>query len=238
VFLYDTASDTTSVLMVLEETTSGGRELCAFHSVALGDSGLVAVRASSKLDCADGAEVPREGVFFRSGGLIETAVLEADPAPVGGTTFTSFEDAPAINASDHIAFRATVGGLVSRSGVFVHDPSGATTQVGVLRGDAAPVDGAVGKISSFDLDDADRVVVRSSVIGAATRFGVFAFGASLETALANTSTPPTDLFSPGASYLRISDAGISADGDHLAVKVRIRDREVPRSRRAIIRCTR
>lgn len=237
VVLHDAPSATSSIVMAIGDTTSGGREICALHATDVGDSGAVAVRATTKLDCSDGNEVPREGILLHDG-AIETVALVNDPSPVGGTTFTSFEEAPAVNAGDQIAFRATVGGLVTRSGVFVHDPAGPTTAAFVLRGDAAPPGGAVGKLSTFALDDAANVVVRSSVVGGPVRFGVFVFDGVMETAISNASAPPTDLFSLGATYLRLGDAGLSADGNRLGISVRIRDQEAPRQRRAILRCAR
>lgn len=100
-----------------------GREFCSFSHLAASNFG-VAFRASTKTNCADGAESSRVGIFRLpfGGGAIETVALEneaSNPFPdPGGTRYSDIVGSPAIEDNGDVAFRAQTSGLLSLDVLF------------------------------------------------------------------------------------------------------------------------
>jgi len=93
-----------------------GREFCAFEELAASSFGI-AFRASTKLDCANNAELEAVGVFRQPvGGPIQTIALQGEasnpfPAP-GGTTYL-LPQAPTIANTGIVAFQASTTGILA-----------------------------------------------------------------------------------------------------------------------------
>ncbi len=118
-----------------------GRFICElFNDGAHASDWGIAFRAQTKSDCGDIAEDPLIG-FFRLpyGGAIETIAFQeeaSNPFPgVGGSTYASFANAPAIEDDGIVAFLAQTEGLVKESIIFRCNPSvcPATFAVDVVR---------------------------------------------------------------------------------------------------------
>jgi hypothetical protein len=237
VFAYDTTSDSLTTVLEVDDVTSGGRELCSFQAVALGDSGAIAIEATSKLDCADGMESSVAGIFLHDGVTTDEVALIGDASPVLGSTYSDFGLGLFVTASNEVGFRADVAGLMTVGGVFLTDPSIPATTLLVSRGDASPAGGAIGKIAGFEIPDDGSVVFRSALSGSPERFGVFSFGTSDATVLVKSSPPPLDAFGPGAAFNNLAVPAVSRDAAWVAVHARVRDDVAPRGKRGVLRCT-
>mgnify|MGYP000231380861 CR=1 FL=1 len=237
-FLYASASDSLSSLALDGAATLDGREICATQAVDLGNAGFATVRATSKLDCSDGGESPRTGIFIVTGLGISTIVLDGDAAPLGGSTFSKFEDTPRINAGNDIAFHASTVGTPRTDGVFVWDFATDTISTAVRKGDAAPVvGGSFAKNQSFDFDDAGDVILNVKLRASPALSGIFELGVVDTAALVKTDAPPTDAFGIGSSFTRFSSTnGTSTDGYRIGLQVRVKDTAPPSAKAGVIRC--
>src|SRR5581483_10878529 len=217
VFLYDSATDTLSTVLEVDDVTASGRELCEFRTVGLGDSGSVAVRATSKLDCENPLESALDGVFFDDGVSIAEVALEGTATPIGGTTYAGFDPPVFVNAADKVGFVAQVEGVINVGAIFLFDPAGPAVSNVVTRGDSSPAGGAIGKIAGFDLTDDDRAFLRATLTGTPERFGVFAFDGTSSTVLVKSSPPPTDVFGVGSVFTSLSTPAVAGDGSHVVL---------------------
>jgi hypothetical protein len=233
VFLYDSATDARSTVLEIGDLTSEGRSLCSIHAVAIGDAGGIAIEATTKVDCADVFEPVVPGIFLYDGGTIDPVATAGQASPIGATTYVDFEPGLFVTAAGAVGFRADVTGIARIGAIFLFDPGTATTSTLIARGDAVPSGGAVGKIAGFEVSDDGRAFMRSSLTGTTERFGVFA---DHDPVLVRSSTPPLDAFGVGAAFNNLGVPAASSAGAALAVHVRVRDVERPRSKRAILRC--
>ena len=235
VFLYDSGTDLTTVVLLNNDPTTGGREICSVDDLGLGDSGAVAIRAPSKVDCTNAGEPAVNGVFLDRGPIDAIAFI-GDPTPIGGTTYSSFVLPPLVSSSDHVAFRGNVIGAVKTSAVFLSDFSGPTITKIVARGDSSPAGGGVGTIFSFAFANTDQVAIRANVSASAAKTGILEFGGAPATVVVRSSTPPTDLFGVGTTYSSFSNPSIAADASHAATIVRVHDTVSPGSKHGVEVC--
>jgi len=238
VFLYASATDSLSSLVLDGTGTLDGRKICTTHSIDLGNAGFATLRASSKIDCADPNESARHGIFILTGLGISTVALAGAAAPSSGSSFAKFLDTPRINASNDIAFRATTVGTNKTDGIFVWSFATATTSTAVRTADAAPlVGGSFATNQSFNLSDAGDVILNAKIKASPARFGIFALGVVDTPVLVKTDAPPTDAFGLGATFARFSKTnGTSAGGDWIGLRVRVNDTALPPTKEAVIRC--
>ena len=238
VFLYAAATDALSGLVLDGTPTLEGRMICVTHAVDLGQSGFATIRAASKINCADPDESARHGIFLVTGLGISTVVLAGDAAPGIGSSFVKFFDTPRINASNDIAFRATTSGTTKTDGIFLWSYATASISTAVRTTDAAPsVGGSFAANQSFNLSDAGDVILNARIKRSTARFGIFALGAVDVPVLVETDAPPTDAFAPGAIFTRFSKTSASsADGNRIALRVRVLDLAPPPTKEAVIRC--
>lgn len=237
-FVYASATDGLTTLVLDEAATLDGREICTTQAVDLGDSGRATIRAISKVDCSNAAESAVSGIFLVTGGGISTVALAGDAAPLGGSTFAKFVETPLINSGDDIAFRATTAGTTKTDGIFTWDFATDTFATAVRKGDAAPVvGGSFSAIRSFDFADGGNVLLNANLKTSAAKFGVFDLGVVDAPAVVKTDAPPTDAFGVGASYTRFSKVnGASSDGERIGLQVRVRDSVPPAAKVGVIRC--
>lgn len=103
-----------------------GRFFCDFHELDASDYGVV-FRASTKLDCANNAEIEATGVFrrtFPALGLIQTIALQGEAGNPPATTLGVPTLAPAISNTGMVAFAAgaTTGSLTTAY-LYLCDPA-------------------------------------------------------------------------------------------------------------------
>jgi hypothetical protein len=123
-----------------------GREFCHFLDVAASTFGVAFV-GETKVDCGDGAELTRRGVFRLpfGGGVVTVAlegeVSEPDPTPVSGTTYQLIVDRPDIAGDGAIVFKARTAGLLVNTNLYVCDIAtcpAAPAEAAVLQGTTDP----------------------------------------------------------------------------------------------------
>jgi hypothetical protein len=237
-FLYASATDSVSSLVLDGAATLDGRQVCSTQAIDLGSLGFATVRATSKVNCADGGEPLKTGIFAVTGLGISTVVLNGDASPLGGSNFAKFVDTPRMNASNDIAFHATTVGTTRTDGIFVWDSATDSISTAVRKGDAAPmVGGSFAKNQNFDFDDSGAVMLNASLRASPARFGIFELGIVDVPALVKTDAPPTDAFGFGSSFTRFSTVnGTSTDGNRIGVQVRVKDTAPPSAKAGVIRC--
>jgi hypothetical protein len=237
VFVYDSTSDALTTALEVAAPTAGGRQVCRFEALALGDSGAIAVTASSKVDCSDAMEAPVSGIFLHDGMVTREVVLKGDASPLPGSTFSGFQAGLLVTSADEVVFRADVAGIVSVGGVFLSDLGIPATTRLLARGDPSPVGGVIGKLAGFDVADDGEIFFRSTLAGSPQRFGVFAFDDDGDEAvLVRSSAPPLDAFAAGAAFSNFSVPAVSRDGTQIALLARVRDLVAPRGKRGVLRC--
>jgi hypothetical protein len=236
VFRYDGVANTASSVALAGWGAGGGRIFCDFSTVALGASSAVAFRATTKVNCADAMELPRDGVFVDIAGVLHTVALQGDPTPIPGTTYASFSGAPALNGADHVSFQTVLAGVLGVGAVFRFDPVAMSTVKVVTTGEAAPSGGFIGRIDVQRLDGSDDVFLKAGVSATLQRAGIFRYDAMPDAVLLNTAAPPTDLFAPGAAFRTFSALGITPSGSRFALVARVKDLVPPRSKVGLLRC--
>jgi hypothetical protein len=229
-------ADTTTSIALEGDGAGGGREFCAFQSVALGSAGA-AFLADTKLDCLDTAEASLAGLFFWNGATVSAVAFEGDATPVPGTTYLDFEGPPEMNAADNVLFRAEITGSVFVTGEFLFDPTGPTTSTVMTSGEVAPgTTGFVGRIDRQDIADGDVVFVKGGIQAGTAKTGVFQYDGTPDAVLLNTDPVPTDQFGVGARYSRLALLAVSRSGNRIAITARIKDTVVPRNKVGVLRC--
>jgi hypothetical protein len=238
VFLYDTSAATVLSVARAGDATGDGRVFCEFLDVGLGDSGLVAFTATSKLDCADLSETARLALHHQSGASFVLDVQNDDPTPVVTTTYDGFFDVY-VNAADKIGFRAkAVGPLFDEMGVFLFDPMGSSTTALVVTGSPAPgTGGSLKTIPNVGITDADRTVFRGRVLHGSARHGIFFYDGGSDAAVLDTDPVPNDLYGAGASYRQIEEsAEADRSGTWITYTAKVRDTAAPRIKSGVFRC--
>jgi hypothetical protein len=238
-FVYDSTGNAVSSLVLDGAATLDGREICSTQAVDLGNPGFATIRANSKVSCANPGESPRAGIFLVTGLGISTVALGGDPSPIGGSNYAKFIDAPRINATNDIAFRATTLGTTRTDGIFLWDFATDTVATVERKGDAAPVvGGSFAANQSFRLADSGNVLLNAKLRSTPAKVGIFDLGVVDAPALVRTDAPPTDAFGFGSSYVRFSRVnGASLDGQRIGLHVRVRDTIAPPGKAGVIRCS-
>ena len=238
VFLYASATDALSGLVLDGTPTLEGRMICVTHAVDSRPERLRddprrvqdQLRGSRRVGAA--RHLPGHGARH----------LDRGPGrrrrPGIGSSFVKFFDTPRINASNDIAFRATTSGTTKTDGIFLWSYATASISTVVRTTDAAPsVGGSFAANQSFNLSDAGDVILNARIKRSTARFGIFELGAVDVPALVETDAPPTDAFAPGAIFTRFSKTSASsADGSRIALRVRVLDLAPPPTKEAVIRC--
>jgi hypothetical protein len=103
-----------------------GRFLCSFNSGLSASNFGIAFNATSKLDCANALETAIPAVYRKAfAGALETVAMQGDsslPFPaLGGTTYTSFPDVPAINNAGTLVFLSRVTGVLTETNIYSCD---------------------------------------------------------------------------------------------------------------------
>jgi hypothetical protein len=237
-FVYAASTDTLSPLVLNGTPTLDGRQVCSIKTVDLGNGSFAALKASSKVNCADNGEAAKAGVFLVSGAGISTVALNGDGSPLGGSTFAKFLDTPRINASNDVAFRATTLGTTRTDGIFVWHYASDTITTVVRKGDAAPdVGGSISANQSFRFADTGDVFLDARLRTTPARFGVFDYGATDASVIVKTSAVPTDAFGAGAKFTTLGKTnGTSHDGNEVGIYVRVKDTAPPAQKAGVIRC--
>jgi len=240
-FRWDGGSQTVSSVHLVGDSTGAGRQFCEFGELSMSDAGI-AFRALTQTDCSL-AEIPVEGVFVSSGGVVTTVALEGDPAPIpGGNTFLRFlsDDVPQINGAGDVTFGAHVVGTLSLHGIFFYDAGAATTSTVVQQFDVAPDTGGgfLRRFEAHRVADGGAVYVKGKVQKSQAKQGVFVFDGTPEAALLKSDPAPADAFGPNSTFrgLKGRGMGISSDGTRLAITALVRDTVPPGKKRAVIRC--
>src|SRR5262245_23818623 len=113
--------------------------------------------------------------------------LSGTPAPAGGT-YGGF-DPPRVNGAGQVAFRASLSGGSSTTGIFVGAPG--AIQAAALSGTPAPAGGTYDTFGVPSLNNAGQVGIRASLTGGSSTAGIFmgAPGAVQAVALQGTAAP-------------------------------------------------
>jgi hypothetical protein len=239
-FRWDGTTQTVGTVHLVGDSTGAGRQFCEFGDLSVSDAGI-AFRALTQTDCAL-AEVPVEGVFVSSNGVVTTVALEGDPVPTGGgNTILRFlkGDVPQVNAAGNVTFGAQTIGTLSLHGVFFYDAGTMMTSTVAQQFDAAPdTSGFLRRFDSHRLADTDAVYAKAKVQKSPAKQGVFVYDGTPEAALLKSDPAPTDAFGPGSSFrgLKGRGMGIAADGSQLAITALVRDTVPPGKKRAVVRC--
>jgi hypothetical protein len=222
-----------------------GREFCSF--IALTDPASlfgIVFGASTKLDCADNAEQPLEGVFRKPFvGAVSTLALQGEPsepfpAP-GGTTYASFVGSPAIENGGDVAFVANTAGIVATSAVYLCDAIGCP---------AAPADAAVERGQPDDDGDLFRAFSQPAismagdiafsarvdpVSGSGVTHGLYVRRATTDIETIAKTGDPVPGVVPAATFRFLLHPPAMSPGGKIAFKARIRRSVSPRNREGI-----
>jgi hypothetical protein len=239
VFLWDESAGQVVTVALEEAATTGGREVCGFVDIELGDSGNAAFHATSRVDCTDTGEPLVHGIFRMSGAAIHHVALAGDPSPLGGgAVYNKFYEVN-VNAGDGIGFRAkstTVGG----EQVYLFDPAGPSTTLLVRTGDAAPgtATGTIKNIPHGWLTDLDQSAFRGKVKGDTVKHGIFLFDGVTEAVVLNTTPVPDDSWGMPATYRNIDEAiGVSRSSTQVAFSAKVKDNTATPSGTGLFLCT-
>jgi hypothetical protein len=232
VYAHDIATGTTVAAVLNGDAVDNpaGRFLCEILDVELADGGALALRASTKVNCADGGEAAVEGIYHVSGGTVTEVALVGGAAPIASTTFADFIDGLSISSVE-VAFVAKLAGAVTSSGVFTWN--GATTTE-VLQGDFEPdVGGSYKKFRHIQAVNTGSVFLNARFTGTTNNEAVMDLDGSPSAALEKSDTPPF-----GVSYGRLDNKmALAHDGSDMAIKVKIKDSVSPKTKAAVLRCS-
>src|SRR5262249_50267809 len=141
VFLWERATAMLHTVVLEGGSTDQGRHFCnnAFFTVGLGDSGAVGFRAMTRPSaCGGPGQALQGGVsLVRPGGGVTPVALQDLPTPLPATTYFKFAEAPEVNATDQVSFRATAV-PPTRTATFLWDPVTPTTVALAATGSVAP----------------------------------------------------------------------------------------------------
>lgn len=236
VFVHDGVADTTTTIALEGDSAGGGREFCAFESVAFGSAGAAFI-SETKLDCLDTAEASLLGTFFWNGTTVSSIAFVGDAAPIAGTTYSDFEGPPEMNAADHVVFRAELTGSIFVTAVLLFDPAGPTTSTVMTTGEVAPgTTGFVGRVDHETIADGDDVFVKGGIQAGSAKSAVFQYDGTPDAALLSTDAVPTDQFGVGAVYKRLALLASSRSGNRIAVTAGVKDTVAPRNKFGVLRC--
>ncbi len=167
--------------------TPAGDTLTGFDPPTVNTPGLVAFQAS-----LTGAST--SGIFVRDtlnlGAPLITAALAGTAAPAGGNYSGTFSQ-PVLNDLGHIAFRASLTGGTSTTGIFA-GAAGFPLATIALQGSAAPAGGNYTGFGTPRLNTAGQVAFAANLSGLATPRGIFVGtpGSGVSTiAVAGTTSP-------------------------------------------------
>jgi hypothetical protein len=224
IFVYDAGTTTIASIARVGDATLDGREICAFVAPAVGLGGArTAFQVITKVACADPFETELVGVYRDTGLGIDRVALQGDATPVGGTTYSSFLGDPDLNAADQVLFRATIGGTVGGTGLFLFDPVGSATTTLVRTGDSAPSGGAFRTITEPNLTDDGRAGFRANVKNHPSHEGIFLYDAVDEAVVVRTSAVPVGEFLPGSVYQKIyEEIGVSRSGTQVTYSANVK----------------
>jgi hypothetical protein len=240
IFLYDPTSDALSKQVAEGAPATDGRSICTiFRGLGLTDGDEVVFHAGTKLDCLNGAEPSKAGIYRTAGASIERVALVDDATPLAGTTYGKFFGSPEVNSGDDVLLRARTKGAHNVNGLFLY--AGGATTLAVERLDTAPVSGGTlrGIATPGGVTDSGRVLFRSSMAGGTSSQGVFFFGGVDEYVVLKGDAVPLNLppFGPGSIYRKLNpDTGASRSGEHVTFSARVRDTTTPRSSAGVFRC--
>jgi len=214
IFVYDAGTTTTSAAALVGDLTLDGREICSFVEPAVGlGATSTAFQVVTKVSCADVLEPELVGVYRTTGLGIGRVALAGDPTPIGGTTYSNFLGDPDLNATDQVLFRATFGGTVSGTGLFLFDPVGPTTITVARTGDSTPVGGSLRTITEPSLTDGSRAGFRANIANDPDHEGIFLYDGVDEAVVTRLSPVPVGIFLPGSIYKKIfEEIGVSRSG--------------------------
>ena len=221
-----------------------GRFFCGFLEVT-GSTFGVAFRATTKLDCSDGAELALTGVFRKAfAGAAETLALAGEVSQPntnpGGSVYASFDRPAAIENGGSVAFVASTSGVPATSAIYRCDsgtcPAAPAAAI-VLRGDVATVPGPPETFQIFSeaaISAAKDVAFTARLAGPGMQYGLFvrpAAGGPPNTIVLNGDSVPGS--SPPATFLiNVTTPGMSSGGK-ISFMSRISRTISPRSRKGI-----
>jgi hypothetical protein len=226
IFLYDSGTMTISSEARVGDLTLDGREICDFIAPAVGlGATSTAFQVSTKVSCANGAEVALIGVYRTTGLGLARVALQGDPTPIGGTTYANFYGDPDLNEVDEVLFRASIDGTVSGVGLFLFDPVGPTTTTIVRTGDAAPLGGTLRTITEPNLTNGGRAGFRANVKNAgAANEGIYLFDGVDEAVVRKGDAVPTNIFLPGSTYGKIfEEIGVDRGGTWVTYSANVKE---------------
>lgn len=228
IFRYD--ADTDALVTVVDTTDADtlARPFCGFDAVGLSDAGLAFRGSVGNPTCA----TPLAGIFREVLGTFVPLAVVGGVAPIGGTTYSLFLDAPAVGSTTTFVARVT-GATFNGEGIF---DSGAS--VVVASGDIPPdVGGIVKKTGGQHRQTlGGDVVTRLFLRQTTAKHGIFRYDGTPEAAIVKSDTPPP----PFGALSRYRDIGIPAideNGAYLAFRAKMRDTVKPGSKMGILRCT-
>jgi hypothetical protein len=214
-----------------------GREVCTLADVAASAFG-VAVVATTRLDCTDGAETPLTGVFrLPFGSTLATVALQGEaaepfPAP-GGTAYLAPRPLVTIAADGTIAFAATTSGVLATTALYVCAPGACPTApavAGVTLGEVDDGGNAFLGLSAPAVTGAGDVAFRARLSGGAGGVYVRRAGGDIETiALTGSFVPATSLV-----IRSFTGNPVVSPGGKVGVVARVRSPVRPRNRTALL----
>jgi len=247
VFFYDASATLVLTVALVNDGALDGRQLCEYLDVGLGATGAVAVRASTKVNCANVGEPDLVGIYEKTGLSFARVVLEGDVSPTPATTYAQFIAAPDVNATDKVLFRARTVGVAGLTGLFLHDPAGPSTVILAGTGSAAPATGGSLKtIAPAGVTDGDRVGLGARISSGLAKTGIFVYDAvpANEKVVASNDLAPTDAFGPSSTYLKINPGnrknnegiGIDRSGAWVAYTAKVKSTTGTPTASAVLRC--
>lgn len=245
VFLYDASLTTVSTVGLVDDLALDGRRLCEYVDVGLGATGAVAVRANTKVDCANAGEAELVGIYEKTGLSFARVALEGDPSPSPSTTYAQFIGAPDVNATDKVMFRARTVGVAGGTGIFLHDPVGPTTALLVTTGAFAPTSGgSIKTLAPAGVTDGDRVAIGARTRGGAAKTGIYLFDGTDEKVVDSSDDAPTDAFGPNSFYAKINPGnrknnegiGVDRSGTWVSYTAKVKDTLGTPNKSGVFRC--
>ncbi len=249
VFLYDRTTTLVSAVARAGDVTGDGRQFCDFFEAGLGAGGAVAFEAIVKPVCANALDPETRGLW-EANGLGFVAIAEEGGTAPGGAVYENFLDAPDVNATDKVIFRAETSSGVA---IFVFDPAGPSTIKLVAAGDATPDlnpltdDGTLRTVAFGSLTDGDRAAIGVRIKGGeglVPRTAIFEYGGTPDRVVLDTDSPPAP-FGSGSSYNKIGpgarraqeEIGNDRSGTQVVFPATVTSGSQPRGRAGVFRCT-
>ena len=208
----NTGSGTLEILAKSGDAISDrpGREVCAFEGGLHASSWGMAFIAETKTDCANPAELAKDGVFRKKyTGGIETVALAGESSSLGGgfSVYTRFRDRPMIESSGNVVFRGSVSSTSNSDALFLCRASascpGSPAEAIVEKGQDDMLGNTLRKISAARIDDAGDVCFHAKAKGPSAKGDAIYIrraAGSLDRLVAKGNSVPDQ---PGATFRRI-----------------------------------